>query len=81
MLHSRTMIVCLCHRVSDRDIVRAVREGTQCFEMLQDETAVASGCGNCHECARDIFDSACADHCGGRIAGQVTIAMPVVTAR
>ena len=22
------MIVCLCHRISDRDIARAVREGT-----------------------------------------------------
>jgi bacterioferritin-associated ferredoxin len=54
------MIVCLCHRVSDRDIRRAVSTGAQCFEVLQDQTRVASSCGRCHDCAREVFDSACA---------------------
>ena len=54
------MIVCLCHRVSDRDIQRAVREGTTSFDVLQDDTRVASSCGCCHDCAREIFDAACA---------------------
>ncbi len=53
------MIVCLCHRVSDRDIERAVRDGMLCFEMLQDETRVASSCGACHDCARELFDACC----------------------
>jgi bacterioferritin-associated ferredoxin len=54
------MIVCLCHRVSDRDISREVSSGTRCFEVLQDETRVASSCGSCHDCAREVFDDACA---------------------
>jgi len=54
------MIVCLCHRVSDRDIARAVGEGTTSFEVLQDETRVASSCGCCYDCARKVFDKACA---------------------
>jgi bacterioferritin-associated ferredoxin len=54
------MIVCLCHRVSDRDIQRAVASGVRCFEVLQDETRVASSCGCCHDCARDVFDAAVA---------------------
>ena len=54
------MIVCLCHRVSDRDIQAAVRAGTRCFEQLQDDLRVASSCGCCHECAREVFDGACA---------------------
>ena len=54
------MIVCLCHRISDRDIRREVSAGTHCFEMLQDDTRVASSCGSCHDCAREVFDSACA---------------------
>lgn len=54
------MIVCLCHRVSDRDIVAAVNAGARCFEVLQDELRVASSCGSCHDCAREVFDSACA---------------------
>lgn len=56
------MIVCLCHRVSDRDIQRAVREGTTSFEILQDDTRVASSCGCCYDCAREVFDAACAAH-------------------
>jgi bacterioferritin-associated ferredoxin len=53
------MIVCLCHRVSDRAIREAVQDGTHCFETLQDETRVASSCGCCHDCAREVFDDAC----------------------
>ena len=53
------MIVCICHRVSDRDITGAVREGTACFDMLQDDTGVATACGCCHDCARKVFDAAC----------------------
>ena len=61
------MIVCLCHRISDRDIHREVGEGVQCFEQLQDHTRVASSCGSCHDCAREGFDSAL-QACAGRCA-------------
>jgi bacterioferritin-associated ferredoxin len=54
------MIVCLCHRISDRDIHVAVQQGTNCFEVLQDDLRVASSCGCCHDCARETFDNACA---------------------
>jgi bacterioferritin-associated ferredoxin len=50
------MIVCICHRVSDRDIARATREGCADFEALQDELCVATACGACHDCARKTFD-------------------------
>ncbi len=65
----RTMIVCLCNRVSDRDIHAAVRGGTANFEVLQDHLRVASSCGCCHDCAREVFDSACAAHnaCAPRV--------------
>lgn len=52
------MIVCLCHRISDRDIARAVEAGTDCFEALQDDTRLASSCGCCHDCAREVFEAA-----------------------
>ena len=54
------MIVCLCHRVSDRDIHAAVRAGTTCFEVLQDDLRVASSCGCCRDCAKEVFDDALA---------------------
>jgi bacterioferritin-associated ferredoxin len=47
------MIVCLCHRVSDRDIARHVRAGMD-FSDIQLELGVATQCGNCEGCARDI---------------------------
>jgi bacterioferritin-associated ferredoxin len=59
------MIVCLCHRVSDRDIRAAVQSGAPSFDALKDDLRVASACGRCHDCAREVFDAACAQRCGG----------------
>jgi bacterioferritin-associated ferredoxin len=70
------MIVCLCHRVSDRDIVQAVRNGTRCFEVLQDDLLVAASCACCHDCAREIFDAACRSHETPCRAAAVTAEMP-----
>jgi len=53
------MIVCLCHRISDRDIERAVQSGTHDFDQLQDETCIARNCACCEDCARDVFAAAC----------------------
>ena len=52
------MIVCVCHRVSDRDIEREVRHGCDSFDELQDELRVGTACGTCTDCARDTFDVA-----------------------
>jgi bacterioferritin-associated ferredoxin len=67
------MIVCLCHRVSDRDIQREVATGTHCFEVLQDQTGVASSCGCCHDCAREVFDSARAQACCSHVEAESSI--------
>lgn len=51
------MIICVCHRVSDHDIRRAVHgEGCDSFEALQDELRVATACGACTGCAEQLFD-------------------------
>src|SRR5688500_17460272 len=49
----RTMIVCVCRRVSDREIVRHARAGMD-FDDIQFELGVATQCGQCEGCARDI---------------------------
>ncbi len=51
------MIVCICHRVSDRDIAQAAREGCASFDDLQFELLVATACGACHDCARQTFEA------------------------
>ena len=68
------MIVCVCHRVSDRDIEREARHGCQSFEELQDELRVGTGCGACLECARDTFDVARACRPHAAVAGAVPAA-------
>lgn len=50
------MIVCLCHRVSDRQIRQAAAQGCPDFEQLQEELLVATACGACHDCATALFD-------------------------
>ena len=44
------MIVCICRRVSDRDIARAAHQGRS-FDEIQMELGVATLCGRCAECA------------------------------
>jgi bacterioferritin-associated ferredoxin len=68
------VIVCVCHRVSDRDIEREVRHGCDTFEELQDELRVATACGRCAECARDTFDvaRACQPTAAETLAGLPT---------
>ncbi|MEO8119503.1 MAG: (2Fe-2S)-binding protein [Rhodoferax sp.] len=47
------MIVCVCRRISDRDITRHARAGMG-FDDIQMELGVATQCGRCEGCARDI---------------------------
>jgi bacterioferritin-associated ferredoxin len=70
------MIVCLCHRISDRDIVRAVREGVPDFETLQEDTCIARNCGCCHETALEVFEQAMCENasaCGAATGHRVAL--------
>ena len=53
------MIVCICRRVSDREIARHVRAGLD-FDDIQLELGVATQCGQCESCARDVVAQCCA---------------------
>ncbi|WP_280817263.1 (2Fe-2S)-binding protein [Variovorax sp. TBS-050B] len=55
------MIVCVCRRVSDREIARHVRAGMT-FDEVQFELGVATQCGQCEGCARDIVAQCSASH-------------------
>jgi bacterioferritin-associated ferredoxin len=64
------MIICVCHRISERDIARTVRGGCASFDELQLELSVATCCGKCHDCARQTFDLRRAQMAtGGQAAG------------
>ncbi|WP_103046078.1 (2Fe-2S)-binding protein [Comamonas faecalis] len=53
------MIVCVCHRISDREIARQVRAGLS-FDEIQLELGVATQCGCCESSARDVVAQCCA---------------------
>ena len=48
------MIVCVCNRVSDREITRHVEAGLD-FSDIQLELGVATQCGQCEGCARAVW--------------------------
>jgi bacterioferritin-associated ferredoxin len=52
------MIVCVCNRVSDRDITRHVHAGMD-FSDIQLELGVATQCGQCEGCARELVEQCC----------------------
>jgi bacterioferritin-associated ferredoxin len=62
------MIVCVCRRVSDREIARHARAGMD-FDDIQFELGVATQCGQCEGCARDIVAQCCATHPVAAVSG------------
>jgi bacterioferritin-associated ferredoxin len=68
------MIVCVCHRVSDRAIAAAVDDGCRTFEQLQAELGVGTRCGACRGCARETFErhaGAAGAPCGAAVHAQL----------
>ncbi|RYF73460.1 MAG: ferredoxin [Comamonadaceae bacterium] len=55
------MIVCVCRRVSDREIARHARAGMS-FDEVQFELGVATQCGRCEDCARDVMAQCSVSH-------------------
>jgi len=49
------MIVCVCKRVSDREIARHASAGLD-FDDLQFMLGIATQCGRCEGCARDMVE-------------------------
>lgn len=63
------MIVCVCHRVSHREIARHARAGMS-FDDIQFELGVATQCGQCETCARDVVAQCNALHPVAALEGE-----------
>jgi bacterioferritin-associated ferredoxin len=72
------MIVCVCHRVSDKDIHHHASQGCVSFDALQMETGVSTCCGRCEDCAREVLDDALDASVRGRRLPQM---IPIALAR
>ncbi len=69
------MIVCVCNRVSDRDIARQVHAGLD-FSDIQLELGVATQCGQCEGCARELVERCARD---GQPAAVAALPRPAHT--
>ncbi|MES2743532.1 MAG: (2Fe-2S)-binding protein [Pseudomonadota bacterium] len=50
------MIVCVCNNISDREIRQAVDLGLSSMAELRRDLGVATCCGKCHSCAKEVLD-------------------------
>ena len=55
------MIVCVCNCISDKEIARQAHAGMG-FDDIQLELGVATCCGSCEGCARELVDQCSASH-------------------
>ena len=51
------MIVCVCNNISDREIRQAVDLGLSSMAELRRDLGVATCCGKCHSCAREVLST------------------------
>ncbi|MED5593536.1 (2Fe-2S)-binding protein [Janthinobacterium sp. P210006] len=70
------MIVCVCNNISDREIRQAVDLGLSSMAELRRDLGVATCCGKCHTCAREVLN----DHLSATatVALQETVLMRAV---
>lgn len=68
------MYVCLCQNVTDTDIRHLVRtQGVGTMRDLREHLGVATQCGKCAKCAKDVLreavnESRCESGCPGLMA-------------
>lgn len=67
------MIVCVCNNISDREIRQAIDLGLSSMAELRRDLGVATCCGKCHSCAKEVL----VDHLE-RIQ-ETVLARPVLT--
>lgn len=55
------MYVCVCNKVTDHQIRRAVDDGIDTLDALSRELRVATCCGRCKDCAKRVLNQARAE--------------------
>jgi bacterioferritin-associated ferredoxin len=65
------MYVCICNNVTDRDIHEAAARGARTVKDLRRELGVASDCGKCASCAREVL---CEARAGAPLSRQLQAA-------
>ena len=53
------MFACICHAVSDHQVVDAVDAGATTIEAVGDATKAGTTCGTCHDTLEDLIETRC----------------------
>lgn len=72
------MIICLCHRVSDRHIAQEVAQGCASFDELQHNTRIGTACGTCFEFAKQSFAAQAHGGCVARCTRPEALPAPAI---
>lgn len=57
------MYVCICHRITDIQISEEVAKGADSLRELNKRLGVASQCGKCRQCAKQVLQQAISESC------------------
>jgi len=57
------MIVCICKRVTDRQVNAAIDAGATSVEAVGQACKAGTGCGACHEQIADMIEESCCGRC------------------
>lgn len=55
------MYVCLCHKVTDKQIKRAIKDGAENLADISEQLGVATCCGSCIDFAQEVINEALAE--------------------
>ncbi len=50
------VFICRCKKITEYDIVVAIKNGARTFSEVQKSTGLGTGCGTCISKATDIFE-------------------------
>ena len=75
------MIVCICNNVSDHKIRQAVQLGANSMADLRRDLDVATQCGKCHSCAKQVLKQCMQDAPLASVAARMIPIMPVVVSQ
>ncbi|CAK7006770.1 (2Fe-2S)-binding protein [Saezia sanguinis] len=69
------MIVCVCRRISDREITDCAQQGMG-FDEVQFELGVATQCGRCADCAKSVIGQCHSSHEHAAASSMAALAAP-----
>ena len=53
------MFACICHAVSDRQVVEAVDAGATTVRAVGEVTRAGTSCGTCHDTLEELIEVRC----------------------